>query len=134
MRSTQRVSAVLSGLRLMWHIQRLDSSFFDDPSLSAAKKGVRPTVAEVRNMEIRKSETRKLPAVVEIMAEMREKLWVDSGVDAEGLYQKAIWISALVSFDTGVRASNVRLKDGETVFDAVITCATKATHSPMGTI
>ena len=85
MRGSQRVSAVLSGLRLMWRIRRLDSGFFDHPDLGAVKKGVRPTVAEVRNNETRRDETRKLPAIVEIMAVMRKRLGVDTGVDPEGL-------------------------------------------------
>ena len=80
-RDPQRVSAVLSGLRLMWRVQRLDTGFFDHPDLVAAKKGVRPTIAEVRNNEVRRAETRKLPAIAEVMAAMRERLWLDTGVD-----------------------------------------------------
>lgn len=120
LRGARRVSAVLSGLRLIWRVQRLDNSFFDHPDLLAAKKGVRPTVAEVRNNEIRKAETRKLPAIVEIMWVMRERLWVDTELDARGLYLKAIWIAAITGFDTGVRSSNVRLKDGRTAVDHCI--------------
>ena len=120
MRGSQRVSAVLSGLRLMWHIRRLDTGFFDHPDLGAVKKGVRPTVAEVRNDETRRAETRKLPAIVEIMAMMRERLWVTTGVDADGLSSKAIWIAALIGFDTGVRPSNVRLRDGKHAVDHCI--------------
>ena len=58
----------------MWRIQRLDTGFFDHPDLVAAKKGVRPTMAEVRNNETSKVETRKLPAIVEVIAVMRERL------------------------------------------------------------
>ena len=120
MRGSQCVSSVLSGLRLMCRIRRLDTGFFDLPDLGAVKKGVRPTVAEVCNNETRRAETRKLPAIVEIMAAMRERLWVDTGVDSEGLYSKAIWISALIGFDTGVRPSNVCLGDGKSAVDHCI--------------
>ena len=89
-RDSQRVSSVLSGLRLIWRVHGLDSSFFDEFDLQAAKRGVMPTVAEVRNAELRKSETRKLPAVVEVLVAMRERLWVDTAWDAEGSYRKAI--------------------------------------------
>ena len=81
------------------------------------KKGVRPTIAEVRNNEIRKAETRRLPAIVEVMAAMRKRLLLDTGVDPKGLYLKAIWIAALIGFDTGVRPSNIRLKDGCSAVD-----------------
>jgi hypothetical protein len=101
-RDPQRVSAVLSGLRLRWRVQRLDTGFFDHPDLVAAKKGVRPTVAEVRNNEVRKAETLKLPAIDEVMVAMRERLWLDTGVDPKGLYLKDIWIAALIGFDTEV--------------------------------
>jgi hypothetical protein len=70
-------------------------------------------VAEVRNAELRKSETRKLPAVVEVLVAMRERLWVDTA-------RKAIWIAALSGFDTGVRPSNVRLKEGKSAVDHCI--------------
>ena len=85
----------MSGLRLIWRVHGLDSSFFDESDLQAAKSGVRPAVAEVRNADLRKSETRKLPAVVEVLFAMRERLWVDTAWDAEGLYLKAIWIATL---------------------------------------
>ena len=104
----------------MWRVQRLDTGFFDHPDLIAVKKGVRPTIAEVRNNEVRKAETRKLPAIVEVMVAMRERLWLDTGVDPKGLYLKAIWIAALIGFDTGVRPSNVRLKDGGSAVDHCI--------------
>jgi len=119
-RDSQRVSAVLSGLRLMWRIRRFDAGFSDHPDLVAAKKGVRPTVVEIRNNEVRKAETRKLPAIVEVMVAMRERLWLDTGVDPPGLYQRAIWVAALIGFDTGVRPSNVRLKDGCSAVDHCI--------------
>ena len=105
LRDSQRVAAVLSGLRLIWRVHGLDSRFFDESN---------------RNAEVRKAETRKLPAVVEILAAMRERLWVDTAWDAEGSYRKAIWIAALTGFDTGVRPSNVRLKEGKSAVDHCI--------------
>ena len=104
----------------MWRIKRLNSEFFDHPDLGAAKKGVRPTTAEVRNIETRKTETSKLPAIIEVMAAMRKRLWVDTGADPKGLYLKAIWIASIIGFDTGVRPSNVRLKDGKSAVDHCI--------------
>ena len=51
---------------------------------------------------------------------MRKRLWVDTGVDPKGLYLKAIRIASLIGFDTGVRPSNVRLKDGKSAVDHCI--------------
>ena len=56
-------------------------------------------MAEVWNAELRKLETRKLPAVDEVLVAIRECLRVDTAWDAEGSYRKAIWIAALTGFD-----------------------------------
>ena len=112
MRGYKRVSGVISGLRWYMHRHMIPSEIFDDPRILAVKKGARHSLEKACFVGEDAAETRKLPAFVEMILMMRKQLYVDSGVDADGLYSKAVYLSAALSFDMGLRPGNVRKADG----------------------
>jgi len=60
----------------------------------------------------RSSETRKLPAFVDMIKWLREKLYAGSDNSAEGLYAKGVYLAAAIAYDMGLRPGNVRKADG----------------------
>ena len=61
-RGSKEVGGVLSGVRFEWNCQGLESGFFEDPRVGAAKQGSRLNTEEMRDQVVRSLETRKLPA------------------------------------------------------------------------
>ena len=112
MRGAKEVSSVLSGLRFQWTRKGLESQFFMDARLAAAKQGARPSTTEMRAISDRVMETRKLPAFVGMIMHLRQKWYEEATLDSKGLYRMAIYLSAAVSFDMGLRPGNVRRVDG----------------------
>ena len=87
-RGSKEVGGVLSGLRFEWNCQCLDSGFFDDPRVGAAKQGARLTTTEMREYAARSKETRKLPVCTEMVVWLRERFFAGADNSAEGLYSK----------------------------------------------
>ena len=112
MRGTKEVSGVISGIRWKWHCEVMDSHFFDDPRIYAAKQGARPSTEEIRAAAERMTDNRKLPIFIEMIMVMRKQLYEESGLDGLGLYMKAVYLAAAFSFDMGLRPGNVRRRDG----------------------
>ena len=119
-RGSKEVGRIISALRFQWNVQGLETGFFDSSVLTAAKRGARRTPDEARTEGERVEEMRILPICLEIVRSMRNRLFVMSGVDGYGLYQKALWISSGVGFDSGLRPCNITLKNGKRAQDHCI--------------
>jgi hypothetical protein len=70
-RGAKEVSGVISGVKFEWHRRGLESGFFEDSRIKAAKQGARLTTEEMRIAARRSSETRKLPAFVDMIKWLR---------------------------------------------------------------
>jgi hypothetical protein len=109
---TQDVGGVLSGVKFQWKRRCLDCDFFKNGAVAQAKQGARLTTDQIRETALRKERTKILPAIVEMVIYLRNKLWRQSGVDRKGLDQKGTYMALAISFDSGLRPCNVTLRDG----------------------
>ena len=109
----KEVSEVVSGIRYKWAMAGIDSEFFEDQRVKAAKKGARLTTEEMREAVEKSSQNRKLPACREMMVWLRGEYWIDEDYSGEELYRKATYLAAAVAYDTGSRPGNVRKVDGK---------------------
>ena len=116
----QEVGGVLSGVKFQWKRNCLDCDFFSSGAITQAKQGARMTTDQIRAAALRKEETKILPAVVEMVIYLRNKLWVKSGMDRRGLDQKGTYMALAISFDSGLRPCNVTLRDGPRAEDHCI--------------
>lgn len=119
-RGSRNVGNVLSGLKFHWKGNLVDAAFFESVVVKQAKKGTRLTTKEVREKAIADDERRLLPAFVQMMIAMRAQLWDQSGYDTLGLDMKGTYIAAAVSYDSGLRPSNVTLRNGPKAEDHCI--------------
>jgi len=103
---------VVSGVRFQWKKEGMESGFFEDPRVRAAKQGARLTPEQMRSWSRKSREKRKLPICTEMIQWMRDKWYSRSGTDAEGIYCKGVYLAAAIAFDVGLRPSNVRKADG----------------------
>jgi hypothetical protein len=111
-KGAKEVSGVVSGVRFQWKKEGMESGFFEDPRVRAAKQGARLTPEQMRSWSRKSREKRKLPICTEMIQWMRDKWYSRSGTDAEGIYCKGVYLAAAIAFDVGLRPSNVRKADG----------------------
>jgi hypothetical protein len=111
-KGAKEVSGVVSGVRFQWKKEGVDSSFFEDHRVRAAKKGARLTTEQMRAWARKSRDNRKLPAFWGMVQWLREELYKGSGWDADGMYNKGVYLAAAVAFDVGLRPGNVRKVDG----------------------
>ena len=119
-RGKKTVHAVLTGVRFHWKKTGRSDSFFASSLLSQVAKGARRTTEELRERAEEEESERMLPAFIEMMMVMRKQLWEESGDDTVGLDMKAVYLSAAVAFDMGLRPGNVTLADGPRAEDHCI--------------
>ena len=92
---TQDVGGVLSGVKFQWKRRCLDCDFFKNGAVAQAKQGARLTTDQIRETALRKERTKILPAIVEMVIYLRDKLWRQSGVDRMGLDQKGAYMAPM---------------------------------------
>jgi len=88
--------------------------------LRQAKKGGRQTADELREGAWISDQNILLPALVEMVIQMRVQLWEQTGMDRDGLNSKGTYIMAVVSFDSGFRPCTVTFRNGKKAEDHCI--------------
>jgi hypothetical protein len=87
-----------------------DVQGFMEPVVQRTKVACRPTEAEARVMLADRESKRALPLSVDMMWVIRDQFWSNQSWLCEGMSRRAVWVASAMTFDSGVRVSNVTLK------------------------
>lgn len=117
-RREEKVTEVLSAVRhFLVTVHRQDVGFLSLEVMRKAKQACRRSTEEVRDRQDTQEANAIIPFCLEIVVALREKLWVRTEWDHDGVLLKALWIAIGLGTDQGCRPSNLVQKDGKKAKD-----------------
>jgi hypothetical protein len=117
-RREEKVTEVLSAVRhFLVTVHQQDVGFLSLEIMRKAKQSCKRSTDEVRDHQDAQEGNAIIPLCREIVVALREKLWVKTEWDHDGLLQKALWITVGLGTDQGCRPSNLVQKDGKKAKD-----------------
>jgi hypothetical protein len=102
-----QVTSVLAGVRhhLIAHLESV--AFLDQPVVGQARRACRRSVNERRAIAAHQAEAVFLPVSVDMLKDLRAALWKEGDWSFDEVERKAIWLASCLSFDRGLRISNL---------------------------
>jgi hypothetical protein len=120
-RREEKVTEVLSAVRhFLVTVHQQDVGFLSLEIMRKAKQSCKRSTDEVRDHQDAQEGNAIIPLCREIVVALREKLWVKTEWDHDGLLQKALWITVGLGTDQGCRPSNLVQKDGKKAKDHIL--------------
>ena len=135
-RREDQIYHVLAGTRHNLIAGLSSTRFLTHDAVKNARRACRRSPEEQRAVEELRRKTEQLPVNLEMIADLREHLWVQTSWDFEGIKSKATWLVCCLSFDRGHRASNLTLPGNKHALDHNLRCASTIFNvsSPKGIV
>eukprot|EP01036_Dinobryon_divergens_P038494 gene38494-50550_t len=104
---TEQISRMVSMVRSAFSFSGEDVTAFDGVMVRQARRGGRRSSNEVRSLAEKCQEVEKYPFNLEMVIGGRVLFWQCGLWNAKALDKKAVWLGIALSFDSGLRVSNI---------------------------
>ena len=116
----EQLTAHMSALKREFELQLRDTTAFKGDLVSRAKAASKRSTTEARQRTDERAAVVKLPLPGGAVWPAREEFFTSQRWDATGMDRRVKWIALAISYDHGLRVSNVTLRDGPKAEDHCI--------------